>query len=418
MSRKPAVPLTTKKHLARLERERIQGRWILAGTLLTVLVALGLTSYGLIRSEVIEPRQPVAIVDGEKITTQQFRGRVSLYQLDLIQQYRQAEQLRSLFGSDPEFQSYVEQQVAQVQSQLANPEALGQSALDAMIDEVLIRREAMRRGIVVSPEELDDLIAANFGFYPHGTPTPPPTATLSPDTPTPEPPTPTATAGPSPTPAPSATPEPTITPGPSPTPFPTATPYTREAYLADYDAQIEFLGNYGEATEEDYRLRYEAILYRQELLSALKAEVEPEQEQAWARQIVVTDEAAAEALLERLNDGTPWETLENEVTEGEEGSSADLGWFLRGDYPEIEEIAFETPVGQAGGPVITLQGWVIVQVLGREVRPLTETQLQVAAQSLVEEFLSAARSESEIETFDYWSDRVPDPPLILLQSTG
>jgi parvulin-like peptidyl-prolyl isomerase len=368
--------------------------------------------------QIIEPRQPVVIVEGEEITSRQFQGRVSLYQLDLISQYQQTEQLREVFGSDPEFQSYIDQQQTQIRSQLADSQALGRSAIDSMIDEVLVRREAIRRGIEVSPEEVEDLIAGNFGFYPRGTPTPGPTATLSPDTPTPERPTPTATAGPSPTPEPSETPEPTITPGPSPTPFPTATPYTREAYLADYEAQIEFLRVNGEATEEDYRSRYEAILYRQELLSALKAEVEPEQEQAWARQIVVADEAAAEALLERLDGGTPWETLENEVAEGGEGSSLDLGWFLRGDYPEIEDIAFETPVGETGGPVATSQGWAIVQVMQREVRSLTEGQLQASAQALLQDWLITARSEAAIEVFDFWSDRIPDLPTVLLQTSG
>jgi parvulin-like peptidyl-prolyl isomerase len=415
MSRKPAVPLTTKKHLARLERERIQGRWVLGGTLLTLLVALGLTAYGLITVRVLQPRQPVAVVEGEEISTRQFQGRVSLIQLDLISRYQQTQQMRELFGSDPEFQSFIDDQLTQIQSQLANSQALGLSVLNSMIDEILVRHEAERREITVSPEEVEDVVSANFGFYPQGTPTAGPTSTPSSATPTTAPPTPTSTAGSSPTPAPTRTATPTITPGPSPTPLPTATPYTREAYLANYASQIEFLRRNGEADEADYRARFEAVLYRQKLLTSLKAEVEMEQEQAWARQIVVADEAAAEALLERLDEGTPWETLENEVAESEGGSSADLGWFLRGDYPEIEETVFGTPVGQVGGPVETAQGWAIVQVMGRETRPLTETQLQSAAQAMLDEWLTSARSEAEIEVFDYWSERIPDLPTVLLQ---
>src|SRR3972149_2996256 len=59
MSPKPAVPLTTKKHLARLERERIQRRWILVGTLLVAAGAVALIVYGVIRIRFIEPDQPV-----------------------------------------------------------------------------------------------------------------------------------------------------------------------------------------------------------------------------------------------------------------------------------------------------------------------------------------------------------------------
>lgn len=406
MSPKPAVPLTTKKHLARLERERIQRRWILVGTLLVAAVAVALIVYGVIRIRFIEPDQPVAVVNGVEISTRQFQGRASLIQLDLLSRYNNTQQMRDLFASDPDFQSFIDQQLAQISNQL-NPQTLGSSVINELIDEVLAREEAGRRGIEVTSEEVDDLVAAGFGFYPHGSPTPAPTSTQSPATATPEPPTATPTEGPSPT------PEPTITPGPSPTPLPTPTPYTREAYLADYEREIDLIAQYGEATEADYRARYEWVLFQQELRSAFQAEVATEQDQVWARRIVVPDEAAAADLMDRLDAGTPWETLENEVSEGDSGSAGDLGWFLQGTYPELDAVAFETAVGQVGGPVETADGWALVEVNGHEIRALSDVQLQQAAQALYEEWLAAARGEAEIEIFDYWLDRVPSLPVIL-----
>jgi parvulin-like peptidyl-prolyl isomerase len=409
MSRKPAVPLTTKKHLARVERERIQRRWILTSTALAALAALALIGYGVALERFIEPGQPVAVVNGVEISTAQFQGRASLVQLDLISQYSRTSQYRDLFGSDAQLQSFIDQQLLEIERQLV-PETLGNGVIDLMIDEMLVREEAARRGIVVSPEEVDDLIANNFGFYPHGTPTPGPTATPSPATPTPEPPTPTPTEGPSPT------PEPTFTPGPSPTPFPTSTPYTLEAYQANYAREIEMIGRYGKATEADYRARYESVLYQQRLRSAFQEEVPAEQDQVWARQIVVADEEAAASLLERLGEGTPWETLENEVSEGETGSSADLGWFLRTEEAEIADVVFETPVGQVAGPIETAAGWAIVQVMGHEVRALNQVQLQQAAQELMNEWLAQARADATIEIRDYLIDRVPSLPNVVPQS--
>ncbi len=408
MSHKPVVPLTTKKHLARLERERIQRRWILSGTLISAAAALGLIGYGIFHARYIEPGQPVAAVNGTEITTAQFQGRASLVQLDLLSNYSRTQGLLDLFASDPNFQDYIQQQLDQISSQLL-PQTLGSSVINDLIDEVLIRAEASRRGIVVSADEVESLVEAGFGFYPNGTPTPGPTSTPAPATSTPEGPTPTATEGPSPT------PEASFTPGPTPTPLPTPTPYTREAFDANYQREIDLIEQYGKATEADYRARYEAVLYRQGLESAFQDEVPTEQDQVWARQIVVADEQAATDLLSRLNDGTPWETLENEVSAGETGSSADLGWFLRSEQPEIADVVFGTPVGQAAGPIETSNGWAIVEVLGHEVRALSQVQLQQEAQAQFEAWLTQARSEADIQVFDYYIDRVPAAPGILPQ---
>lgn len=408
MSRKPAAPLTTKKHLARVERERIQRRWILTGTLLSAAVALALIGYGVIRVRIIEPGEPVAVVNGVEISTARFQGRSSLLQLDLLSRYSRTQQMRDLFGSDPELQAFIDQQLLQIEGELS-PQTLGMRVVNDLVDEVLVREEAARRGIAVSPDEVENVIAAGFGFYPGGTPTPGPTATRSPATPTAEPPTATPTEGPSPT------PEPTITAGPSPTPLPTPTPYTREAYLVDYEREIDLIEQYGKATEADYRARYEAALYQQELRSAFQAEVPAEQDQVWARQLVVPDEEAAAALLERLDEGTPWETLENEVSEAEGGSSADLGWFLRGEHPEMDDVVFETPVGQVAGPVETADGWAVIQVMGHEIRALSELQLQQGAETLFEAWLTQARADAAIEVKDYVVDRVPDVPNIVPQ---
>src|SRR5512139_2739446 len=101
-SKKPA-PLT-KKHLARMERERLQRRWILIGVASVIVLVIGLVLYGIINQNVIEPSQPIAVVNDDKISTKEFQRQASLSKYFLIQNAVQTYQFAQQFN-DPEFQS-------------------------------------------------------------------------------------------------------------------------------------------------------------------------------------------------------------------------------------------------------------------------------------------------------------------------
>src|SRR3990170_4271454 len=255
MARSPVKPTLTKKHLARIERERLQRRNILLGSLAVLVLVLGFIGYGLMEAAVLKPRQPVAMVGKDKITTSEFQARVRYERQQLVNQYIQLYDTMQLFGGDPNTQSYFEQNLQQLQFQL-EPESMGNSVLSRLIEDRLIRQESARRGITVSREELDKRMEQLFGFYSEGqqptdtpVPTSAPTSTLSatqlalvPPTATPtatEVFAQTSTAGPTQatgtleatetpgTPQPSETPTitPTLTPtGPTATPSPTLTP--------------------------------------------------------------------------------------------------------------------------------------------------------------------------------------------------
>ena len=68
---------------------------------------------------------------------------ISSISLQLYQQYSQ------YFGMD------LSQQEQQITSQLNVPATLGQTVLDQMIDEELVRQEAAKRGITASTEEVE-----------------------------------------------------------------------------------------------------------------------------------------------------------------------------------------------------------------------------------------------------------------------
>ncbi len=457
-ARRPKTPLVTRKHIARLERERRYIR-ILTGLALGIIaLVVVLIGYGILEQTYLQYNQPVAIVNGEAITTRQFQGRVRLQRLILQNNIQQYQQLGQLFGID------VSSQIQPWQNLLNSPETLGQQVLDQLIEDVLIRQEAKRRGITVSAEEIEEEIRRQFNFFPNGTPTPTLTPTpfftptLSPETLALITLTPTPTLGPSPTPTLAATSSTEVTPSPeatatgqsesgtpstptvapttevpvtptveaqggalavtpqaSPTPeppTPTPTPYTLEAYQADYKTTLERFQTMG-IREEDYRAFIEARLYRQKLLSALTADLKPEEEQVWARHILVADERTAQAVRERLLKGEDFGKVAAEVSidPGTKDHGGLLDWFGRGVMvKEFEDAAFSLPVGEISQPVKTTYGYHIIQVLARQVRPLSAQELQTKQQQFFNKWLQTQRDQAQITIYNRWKERVPTTP--------
>jgi parvulin-like peptidyl-prolyl isomerase len=425
----------TKKHLARLERERIQRRYILLGGLLVLLAVIGLIGYGILEQTVIQPSQPVAIVNGDKITTKEFQARVRYERRQLVQQYLRTYQTMQLFagGSDQSTQAFFVQNLQQIELQL-DPDTLGQQLLDTLIQDSLIRQEADRRGITVSSEEVDKAIQEAFGYYPSGkppTPTPAPTtaptSTLSPTqlalvppTPTPAPTesitaTPVVTATPSLQASPTITSTSTPTPSGTATPTPTPTPYTYEAFQQDYQSVVEALKKEINFSERQLRQVIESQLYRQKVMEALTKDLPRTQEQVWARHILVPDQETANTVETRLKQGEDFAKLAAEFStdDATKNNSGDLGWFPVGQMdPAFEKVAFNLNIGQISDPVESQFGWHIIQVLGHEDRPLSDAQYQQLQLTKFNDWLTQQRSKENVQTFEYWHERVPTEPTI------
>ncbi len=423
-------PVLHKKHVARLQREQQQGRIILY-TFFGILAAVVLLLiYGWLDIKYFQANRPVAKVGDAEILLKDFEPRVRLQRQQLLSQYNLYTQYQQ-FGMD------VTAQLQQIEGSLNQPAIVGQSVLDQMINEELIRQEAAKRGITVDEAELDEAVQAAFNYYPDGTPvpsatptevtlpdapaeafavvtkTPPPTATLEPTATSESAPTATATT------APSATPMATV--GPTSTPEPTATPYTLEGFqseLADANGRMVKLG----FDEEIFRKFFEAQLLETKLKEVISAEVTSTQTQVWARHILVADEQAAKDIIVRLQAGEDFATLAQQLSTdtGSGLNGGDLGWFGSGAMvPEFETAAFalENPGDITTEPVQSDFGYHIIQLIAKQDRPLTATQLDTAKQKAFSDWLTAAQEEYGVETFDVWQSRVPSEPNFVTIAT-
>ena len=244
---------------------------------------------------------------------------------------------------------------------------------EQLIEEALVREEAQKRDLSVTDQEVEiEIEEAWFQHY------------RVPRTPTPVP-----------------TPDPGATPTPEGTPLPTATPDTEEAFRANHQEFVDKVLEPANLSEGYFRQMVEATLLKRKLEAAVVAEVpfEEEQvdfrytvtqdeaeatrkiveiqagvaEQVWARHILVATAEEAEAVLTRLKAGEDFAALAAELStdESNKDQRGDLGWFSRGQMvPEFDTAVFEGEIGLYPTPVQTQSGFHIIEVLGREDRPV------------------------------------------------
>jgi parvulin-like peptidyl-prolyl isomerase len=419
----------TKKHMARLERERRQTRLIIGIAIAGVVAVVGLLVYGYLDLNVLQFREPVAEVNGVTVTTGEWQERVRYQRAILINYYNQYSFIQQNYGFD------YSQQLQQIQGMLQVPDTIGQQALDQLTDEILIRQEAEKRGITVSEDEIGKAFQESFGFFPGGTPSPTVTPTqfsyptLTGQQLTLYPPTSTPTEVLTSTPAPTGTPDasasstPTATTAPAtPTPVPelataSPTPYTLEGFQTEYEKMLENYKTYN-ISEETIQSVNEAQLLRQKLMDDFAKDIPQKEEQVWARHILVESEAEAKAAYDLLQEGVDFAQLAK-TTSKDTGSAAnggDLGWFGKGRMvTEFEEAAYSQKIGEIGKPVKSSLGYHIIQVLGRQELPLDAQQYEQKKQTALSDWLTAAREEATTTTFDIWKERVPTEPVLQVQ---
>jgi len=428
MTRQSSTPkIATRKHIARLERERRQVAVIRIISIIAITLVIILVGYGILDTTYLKLNQSVAEVNGEEIHVGYWQERVQMYRLNLLNTLQQYQYYQQAFGMD------TSQQQQEITTQLQSDLFLGETVLNQIIDETLIRQEAQKRGITVTDAEVDERLQGLYNFYPDGTPTPTitptefGTPTLSAEqeaffkatsTPTESP--VTATPSPTNTPAPPATA--TSTQIASPTPLPqlptaTATPYTLEGFESQY---AETLDNYKNAKvkEETFRSVYENEIYREKLMAEITKDTPKTEEQVRARHILVKDVQLATAIRGKLMNGENFAELASQYSEDTSNASkgGDLGWFGRGAMvSEFEQAAFSQPIGEIGEPVETQFGYHIIQVIAREQLPVSSSRYEQLKQEAFNSWLTTLREEGTaaetVKIFtEVWQANVPAMP--------
>jgi parvulin-like peptidyl-prolyl isomerase len=418
----------TKKHLARLERERRQRRYIIITSIVVVVLVVGFIGYGILDRLVIQPLQPVATVNGAKITTKDWQAHVRYARQGIIQQYIQTAQLAQAFGSDPSTAQYFQNSLQQIASQLDDPNTIGNQVLNTMIQDELIKAEATVRGLTVSDADLDKALQDDFGYYPNGTPTPTPATPTQVEptlnatqvaiiTPTPTL-TPTVTATLTATPVITITYTPTVIPSPTqvPTPTLTPTPYTEQAYQTNLKEAYDNINKNLQIDQATFREIVRAQLLRKKVSDAITADVPHSVDEVWTRQIVVTDTVTADQVIQLLKSGQDFaalaKTYSTDVTTKDNGG--DKGWLPRTSMDAaVADAAFalKNP-GDTSSPIKGTSGIYIIQLVGHEVRQLASADYDNQAQQKFNDWLTSQRTAANVKIYDYWQQRVPLVPTL------
>lgn len=431
MAKNPQSKRVTRKQQNRVNREHNQRRIITIATVAVVALVVLIIGYGVLDLLVLQKNKPVAAVDGTKISLADFQARVRYDRYQLIQNSLTLQQYAQMFSFDQNSANYFTQQIQTNLATLNNEQTMGDQVVQELINDVVIAKQAEKMGITVSDAEVEVALQEAFGFYAKGTPTPAPTEavvmtptmnsqqrTLVPPTATAAA-TATATAGPTATPTekPTATPttDPNATATSTPTAEPTATPYTLEGYKTNYDSYVKALETEAQFNPAQFREIFRARLLYDKVLAEVTKDIGSTEEVIWARHILVASKDEANAVESELKAGKDWTALAAQFSTdtSNKDKGGDLGWFNKSAMvTEFTNAAFAlTEIGQISDPVQTSFGWHIIQLLGRETRPASQTSLDQMKQDKFTQWLSDVKAGMKITTYDHWTGKVPTIPV-------
>ena len=380
--------------LARKQAQQTRQLRIALGLVAVLIVAV--LAMAAINELIVAPNRSVATVNDDQISLKAFQEQVSFERARRVVLLE--DQLAAFGGDVGIIQQFANQLLVDMYP--TNAETFGETVLNQMVDDALIRQAALERDITVTDAELDAEIGRSFSYFDGGLPTPMPTATSFP--------TPTA--------------------GPTNTPQPTATPVTADAFqqqLSDLLQQYTDLGVNQNAYRESVRMQ----LYRQKLADTLAIEQELSRNAEHANFYVLVFDNRAEAddvasTLTADNFLEVWNTIRSQQSNPEAASTAfatelfgrtqdDLATTFNQELATaVFEQALNTPT-----PVITITSqdgttnFVIAVPSGRELAPLSDSAYQTKKDELLASLLTTLRG-GNVVLGDFWRGRVPTEPAL------
>lgn len=407
--------LIARKHERQLRNVRIAVLAIFA--LIAVVIGVAL-----INELLITPGRAVATVSDSQITLREWEERVKF---ERAQRIIFLENQLEAFGGDV---GIVQQFAGNIINELFEPETMGQNAINAMANEVIMCRALQERGIEITDADIQNRIAESYAFYGEGispTQQPSPIATIQP--------TPSLT--PIPTAVitdvvPTLTPFPTPTLGPTQTPFPTPTPVSEAEFqtqFSDFMTQLTGLG----VSEATYRSVVRAQLCNERLTEVLTEEqgVSRMAEQASIFVIqAATEESANEmqALAESEGFLTAWNTISSRpddpaATEQPETNAYELLWRTQANLATslgtaISAAAFDLDVETPSDIIVVensdgTSSYYLIMVSGREERELSASDFQTRQSETLQAFVDEQLT-GNLQINDMWRGRVPTLPAL------
>jgi|LSQX01.3.fsa_nt_gb parvulin-like peptidyl-prolyl isomerase len=435
MAKKPSEPRQVKKHTARKQQEERQVKTAIYVTIAILAVVAVMLGYVLIDNFIVKPNTVVARVGDYEVKSREFQANTRFTRLNMI---NQASQYVTYFGD------MGKQYALPMILQLQDPTVIGESVLNQLIDDQIIREEAEKLGITVSDEEYNALLREQFNFFPEGTYTP--TITMTQVN------TPTwsaeqialidPTETPTPSPEPTSTPEgweatptdlpegetpvveetpagptevPTQTPIPSNTPTPTA--YTTRLFNKEVKDYQDYLDTY-QISEADTENILRMGLLRDKLMAEITKDLTPTEEQVWVRHILVDTSELAEEVIARYEDGESWYDLAMEYStdESNKENGGDLGWIGRSDSYDSAFLAGSFALeesGQISEPVESSFGWHIIQLVTKAENNVDSLKFDQLKQDYFNEWLAKVRGErTDIVIEPVWTEFAPSVPAV------
>ena len=383
--------LSRQKKNQRLERILT----ISAASVFALIILL--LGYGATMEYVVKKHQPVAQVGDVKISVQDYQARLRYERAASILRLRQYQNYLDQLNAQPDANTDSMKSLAQqlqstitgLQMQLApdpdTAQTFGKQILDQMVEEILARQEAQRRGLTVSDDEVASHIEQMMGYDRDAA------AAITDTTTT------------------TATTETTNT----------VKPMTAEEYQQTYAGFVTQELEANGFSEAQFKQMIRDQLLIGKLKEAMGKEVNPVADQVEAIYLGVGTEEEAQALQKRINeDGEDAEAIMKEFQNDNDDKTTgfQLPWLPAGYLdkqlgPEYEKAAFETPVGQASAPLPGPEGndvYYVIYVVAHEQRDLSPELLNQQREDQYTNWLDQQK-EAQVKYLNWEEAVVADP---------
>lgn len=313
---------------------------IVAGGAFAILLVLAIPIFGFAREIAFKGQEPVARVEQSVLSLSEYAQILGLR--DYLLQ-AQADTLQRLSGQAGDQLQSTLQAVERARASLPS------EVVDDWTSEQLIRQEASRQGLTVSPSEITDSIKPEF--------------------------------------------DPLPAQGEEPKPL------SDEEFQGRYR---DFLSR-AQTTDALYRRMKEFTLFAQKLESRLKEEIPSTAPQVHLQATLVSTEEEAKNVVARLDQGEDFALVATETTRDTQSKEkgGDLGWLPRGLLEkEVDDAAFSLAIGQISAPVEGGQGYYVLKLLEREdSRDIEPSFLDKLKAGVLDRWLESAQETARVERY-------------------